>query len=190
MANKINDELLLKFASFKEFMQTPKYTSSPIIVKDKRPQHETSLEYENPLDCSIPFGNSYISIEVKNSDEYNFSAKLMTDAISSKVILRYDSAGASHRNNFDDIPLPDQQVTTPHIHKYDEKGRLIAVKTDEILIDQEAASGIKIGFPIFCKEGNIYGDLTTISPKIQVGEQPTIPFEHIGIDPCEGVSFQ
>ena len=46
------------------------------------------------------------------------------------------------------------------------------------------------GFPIFCKEGNIYGDLTTISPKIQVGEQPTIPFDHIGIDPCEGVSFQ
>lgn len=189
MANKINEELLLKFASFKDFMQTPKYTSSPIIVKDKRPQHETSLEYEKPLNCSTPFGNSYISIEVKNSDEYNFSAKLMTDEISSKIILRYDSAGASHRNNFDDIPLTEQQVTTPHIHKYDEKGRLIAVKTDEILADQDAASCINTGFPIFCKEGNIYGELTTICPKIQVGEQPTIPFEHISVDPCEGVQF-
>ena len=83
----------------------------------------------------------------------------MTDAISSKVILRYDSAGASHRNNFDDIPLPDQQVTTPHIHKYDEKGRLIAVKTDEILIDQKAASGIKIGFPIFLQRGKHFWKL-------------------------------
>lgn len=190
MANIINEELLLKFARFKEFMRTPKYAPSPIIVKDKRPQHETSLEYETPISCSIPFGNSYISIEVKNSDEYNFSAKLMTDAISNKVILRYDSAGATHRNNFDDIPLQDQLVTTPHIHKYDEMGRLIAIKTDEILADQEAASDIKTGFPIFCREGNIYGDLTTISPKIQVGEQPTIPFEHISIDPCEGIPFQ
>lgn len=46
MANKINEELLLKFSSFREFMQTPKYTSSPIIVKDKRPQHETSVSIQ------------------------------------------------------------------------------------------------------------------------------------------------
>ena len=43
---KTNEELVQKFASFQSFMQTPKYTSTPIVVKDKRPQHETSLEYE------------------------------------------------------------------------------------------------------------------------------------------------
>ena len=112
----------------------------------------------------------------------------MTDEISSKILLRYDSAGTSHRNNFDDIPLSEQLVTTPHIHKYDEKGRLIATKTDAIQANP-AASNITEGFPIFCSEGNIYGKLTTISPKIQVGEQPAIPFEHIEVDPCEGVPF-
>lgn len=186
---KTNEELVQKFANFQSFMQTPKYTSTPIVVKDKRPQHETSLEYEKNVDCSVSFGNSYISIEVKNGDSYNFSAKLMTDEISSKILLRYDSAGATHRNNFDYIPLAQQLVTTPHIHKYDNQGRLMAVKTEEILANQEAAQDIKIGFPIFCKEGKIYGLQSTICPKIQIGEQTVIPFEHIVIDPCEGVPF-
>ena len=186
--SKINDELLQKFDCFQNFMQTAKYTSTPIIVKDKRPQHDTSLEYVKNLDCSEPFGNSYISIEVKNGDANHFSAKLMTDAISTKILLRYDSAGASHRNTFDDIPLPEQLVTTPHIHKYDEKGRLIAIKTDAIL-SNPAASNITDGFPIFCSEGNIYGELTTKSPKIQIGEEPVIPFEYTETDPCEGVPF-
>lgn len=185
---KINEELLQKFDSFQIFMQTAKYTSTPIIVKGKRPQHESSLEYVKALECSESFGNSYISIEVKNGDADHFSAKLMTDEISSKILLRYDSAGTSHRNNFDDIPLSEQLVTTPHIHKYDEKGRLIATKTDAIQANP-AASNITEGFPIFCSEGNIYGELTTISPKIQIGEQPVIPFEHIEVDPCEGVPF-
>ncbi len=187
---KPNDELIQKFANFQNFMKNPKYTSTPIIVKDKRPQHETSLEYEKQLDCSVPFGNSYISIEVKNGDSDNFSAKLMTDEIASKILLRYDSAGATHRNNFDGIPLLEQQVTTPHIHKYDGQGRLIAVKTEEILAAQDAAKDIKIGFPIFCKEANIYGLQSSIYPKIQVGEQAFIPFESTVIDPCEGVPFQ
>ena len=41
---KINEELLQKFDSFQNFMQTAKYTSTPIVVKDRRPQHESSLE--------------------------------------------------------------------------------------------------------------------------------------------------
>ncbi len=184
-----NTELLQKIDHFQEFMQTPKYTHTPIVVKDKRPQHESSLEYTNPLDCSIPFGNSYISVEVKQGNTHKFSAKLMTDKINSRILLRYDSAGTAHRNNFDDIPLSEQQVTTPHIHKYDEQGRLIAVKTEEILADQEAATDINVGFLIFCKEGNIYGKSTTSHPKILVGEQLQIPFDHEATDPCAGVEF-
>lgn len=187
--NKPNEELLQKFEAFQDFMHAPKYTKTPIIIKEKRPQHESSLEYNKSLDCAVPFGNSYISIEVKNGDSGNFSAKLMTDEIASKMILRYDSAGATHRNNFKDIPLLEQRVTTPHIHRYDNQGRLIAEKTDDILKNPKVASDIKYGFPIFCKEGNIFGELTTICPQIQVGEQPAIPFEPMVIDPCEGVVF-
>lgn len=57
---KINEELLQKFDTFQNFMQAAKYTSTPIVVKDKRPQHESSLEYVKALECSESFGNSYI----------------------------------------------------------------------------------------------------------------------------------
>ena len=184
-----NKELLEVFENLQAYMNTPKYIESPIIVKDKRVQHDTSLEYTKVLKSKVAFGNTYLSVEVKQCDSRLFSAKLMTDAIKSKMLLRYDSSGKTHRNNFDDIPLVEQQVTTPHIHYFDNSGRFLAKKTAEILADEDKAREIKYGFPIFCKEGNIYGELSTTPPKIQVGEEAILPFELTEIDPCVGVKF-
>lgn len=186
---KPNKEILEKYDSFQNFMSAKKFTSTPIVVKDKRLQHPSSLEYESSLSCSVPFGNSYVSIEVKNGDHRNFSAKMMTTEITSKILLRYDSAGLCHRNNLDDIPLLEQKVTTPHIHKYDEKGRLIAIKTERILANQDKAADIKYGFPIFCYEANILGENSTTCPALQVGALPILPFKQEIEDPCEGVPF-
>lgn len=183
-----NKELLSKFVGFQRFMQTDKYVSNVIVIKEKKPQHTTSLEYNEVLNCTQPFGKSYISIEVRNGDPFNFSAKLMTDEISNKILLRYDSAGAAHRNNIEGIPLNNQIVTTPHIHRYDNQGRLIAEKTEAILKNQKAASDIQTGFSIFCLEGRIKGK-TIKCPQVHIGDQPVLPFEMTMIDPCDGVPF-
>lgn len=50
---------------FKTLCMHQNIQKTPIIIKEKRPQHESSLEYNKSLDCAVPFGNSYISIEVK-----------------------------------------------------------------------------------------------------------------------------
>lgn len=185
----MNDELIRKFVSFQTFMHTPKYIETPIVVKDKRIQHGSSLEYVHDLESVHPFGHSYVNVEVKNGDSRRFSAKLMSDEIHSKILLRYDSSGNAHRNNYDDIPLKEQQVTTPHLHYFDDNGRFLAKKTSEILADENRACEIEYGFQIFCNEGNIYGKLTTNPPKIQIGEQAILPFEKEDFDPCEGVDF-
>lgn len=186
----INKELLSVFESFQAFMQNPKYVETPIIVKDKRNNHPSSLEYVHDVESSHPFGHTYIDVEVKDGDSRKFSAKLMSDKIEAKVLMRYDSAGSPHRNNYDDIPLADQQVSTPHLHYYDNAGRFLAKKTPEISADETKAREIKQGFSILCKESNIYGKLTTIPPIIQVGRQTEIPFEQPEIDPCENVNFK
>ena len=46
---KINEELLQKFDTFQNFMQAAKYTSTPIVVKDKRPQHESSVSVQKRI---------------------------------------------------------------------------------------------------------------------------------------------
>lgn len=181
--------LLKVFDKLQTFMRTPKYIESPIVVKERRSQHNTSLEYTNDLKSSVVFGEPFLSIEVKQCDSRLFSAKLLTKLDETKMLLRYDSSGKAHRNNFDDIPLVDQQVTTPHIHFYDDFGRFMAKKTAEILADENKARDIKYGFPIFCKEGNIFGEFSTVPPQIQVGEEASLPFEIPEYDPCVGVKF-
>lgn len=177
------------FEKLHTFMKAPKYIQSPIVIKDKRPQHDSSLEYTKDLKCSVEFGKPFMSIEVKHCDSRLFSAKMLTKLDETKMLLRYDSSGKTHRNNFDDIPLVEQQVTTPHIHYFDDSGRFLAKKTAEILADEDKARDIKYGFPIFCKEGNVYGELSTIPPQVRVGEEATIPFEMAEFDPCVGVKF-
>lgn len=186
--NSVSFDFLEKLQTF---MSAPKYIESPIVVKEKRPQHATSLEYTKDLNSSVEFGKPFLSIEVKHGDSHFFSAKMLTklDKSDSKMLLRYDSSGKTHRNSFDDIPLVEQKITTPHIHYIDNSGRSLAKKTDEILADEEKARDIKYGFPIFCKEGNIYAELSTVFPKIHIGEEATLPFEMDEFDPCAGVKF-
>ena len=103
--------------------------------------------------------------------------------------MRYDSDGNAHRNNCDDIPLCQQSITTPHLHRYDERGRFLAIKTESIKQDETKARGIQTGFRIFCEEGRILSLSANVYPQAFIGDTMSIPFETEETDPCEGVNF-
>ena len=46
--------------------------------------------------------------------------------------MRFDEGNGVHRNNNPSIPLHEQEITTPHFHKYDNRGYFIAYKTNEL----------------------------------------------------------
>nr|WP_296026446.1 hypothetical protein [uncultured Prevotella sp.] len=183
----INEKLMEKYDEYCAFMDNPKYIESPIVIKERRSEHPTSLEYVRELQCSNEFGNSKLSIEIKNENPKEFSAKIMTDVEGVAMLLRYDSSGKTHRNKLDDIPLAEQMIPTPHLHYYDKFGHFLAKQTDEMA--EENACKIEFGFPIFCKAGKIYGEKSLVSPRVQIGLEASIPFDSYSSDPCEGVKF-
>lgn len=186
----VNNEIINRYDAFKQFMLNEKFVEQNIIfVKDDSPRNAQELLYESPLKSHHPFGNSLLSIEAKKGFSGKFSARILSDAISNKVLLRYDSDGKTHRNNYEDIPLCQQSITTPHLHKYDEEGRFLAIKTESIMQDETKARGIQTGFRIFCEEGNILSQNDREYPQAIIGDMMTIPFETEETDPCEGVNF-
>ena len=186
----INNDIINHLDAFMRFMQNEKYVEQKIIqIKDDSPRNATELLYESPMQSQHPFGNSSLSIEAKKGLTGKFSARILSDAIKDKVLLRYDSDGNAHRNNFDDIPLSQQSITTPHLHIYDERGRFLAIKTESIKQDETKARGIQTGFRIFCEEGRILSLSGNEYPQAFIGDTMAIPFETEETDPCEGVNF-
>lgn len=69
--------------------------------------------------------------EVRIDQLYNFKFKLRAPNFMDKPVLNFDSAGPTHRNEATDA-LSEQAVTTPHFNCYDEQGRRIAYKTEQL----------------------------------------------------------
>ncbi len=126
-------------------------------------------------------------VRVDNYKYFNF--KLRCRSLSEVPFFRFDSDGETHRNYDDSIPLSEQQITTPHFHRFNENGLLIAYKTDKLLNEQEriALEDISLCVIHFCHESNIRlndDDFPGIS--IMPG---TFQFETENNDPNKGVNF-
>lgn len=186
-----NKELLIKLNEYNSFLNDDKQVSSRIKVSEPKGNHGTSLYSCHPLVSRIPFGNATMTCEIRNGDHCDCSFQILSDALSNRVLFRYDTGGGTHRNDAPHIPLEMQSITTPHFHKYDSKGYFLAYKTDLLNDPKQAAYlfDIDFAFPYFCQEGNIYANDKHDLPEITVGKDGFLPFEESDIDPLEGVKF-
>lgn len=185
----INEEIKNNYDNYVQFIYNEKYIEERVIlVKEINPNNIKELIYQTPIMSKHPFGNTKLLIEAPKCLSGKFSAKILTDKIANRMLFRYDSDGGTHRNKYDDIPLENQSVTTPHLHKYDEQGRFLAIKTDAIMHDELKARDIETGFHIFCDEGRLLSSKTGDYPKAFIGEMTKSLFDDEK-DPCEGVKF-
>ncbi len=77
--------------------------------------------------------------EVSCQEDGNFKFLLFANDFMPTPLVNFDSLGGTHRNNFDDVPFPHQQITTPHFNRYNERGHRYAYK-NEALRDPEVAT--------------------------------------------------
>src|ERR1700733_8118374 len=75
-----------------------------------------------------------LTSEVKINNHKYFLFKLRYINLSETPFFHYDSDGATHRNyGNENLPLKEQQVTTPHFNCFNENGLSVAYKTDKLL---------------------------------------------------------
>ena len=184
---KINKELLRIMDDYDLFMYSEKKTEMPIVVNNEKPNHKTSFHKEQPIECDISFGETKMDCEVRNKNPFNYSFQLVSNKLSNRVLARLDEGNGVHRNNLPHIPLAEQQVTTPHFHKYNNSGFFIAYKPASLNALGGNTLNIKDGLRFFCDEEKI-GSFDERLIEILIKEDGELPLEH-DKDPLNGIMF-
>ena len=94
-------------------------------------------------------------VECSIQNSWQFGFKIMSPHFFEKPIFRFESSGTTHRNKNKNLPINEQQILTPHFHRYDDKYNCDAYRPQEL--DGLESGNCDLGpmFKLFCTEANI-----------------------------------
>jgi hypothetical protein len=127
----------------------------------------------------------------RSTRDAKYGIKLRCSSLTEGPFFRFDSDGPAHRNNFPDIPLEEQEVTTPHFNSYRNDGKLMAYKNKTLRKENEVKAiveDINFGVSLFCMETNsklVTGGFPTI-----IDQEPKIEFENAYYIEFENINFE
>lgn len=114
-----------------------------IVISELKITNAKWLVHKLPVkQLTVAGYRSELHTEVGLKQDGNFKFILFARRFTSTPLANFDSKGISHRNNQENVPLAEQQVTTPHFNRYDEQGRRVAYKT-EALRNPESANQLE-----------------------------------------------
>lgn len=184
-------DIIELYESYEKFMHSKKSVISPFKINKIKENHRNSLYSHDNLFCEFSFGNVSLNGEIRNRDRQDYSFQILSDAIKSRVVFRYDAGGGVHKNNIPSIPLSQQSIDTPHFHRFNNEGYFFAYKTDKLMDKKEARAlcDIEFGFPFFCQQVNIKDKYSEEVPDLTININGEIVFYFDNYDPNEGVIF-
>lgn len=177
------------YSSYEAYLASRKVVASPFIVSECKLNHPSSICSNSSLSSTHLFGEASLNCEVNSANVSDFSLRILSTIIPSKVLFRYDSDGPDHKNKVDYIPLPQQSVPTPHYHRFDNQGNLLAYQTEDMKDKAQSSywKDIENAFDYFCQAGNIHANTPDDKPEIVVNTG-SLPFD-FGDDPTNGLNF-
>ena len=182
---KVDKEILSILDDYHLFLDCEKYMEMPFSVDKLDRNHVTALKGESELHAVNPFGNTVLECEVREHNEYNYSFKILTDRIKSRMLFRMDEGNGTHWNRHLPIPVDQQQVPTPHFHKKGDDGIEYAYRNDSLDV-KPSPLNIHDGFSVLCDECHINKE----NIDIRIQEEGKLPFVfEQEQDPLKGVRF-
>ena len=182
---KVDKEILPILEDYHLFLDGDKYVKMPFRINKVDKNHITSLKGESTLTASAPFGNTTLECEVREHNEFNYSFKILSDAIKSRLLFRLDEGSKTHWNRHLPIPIDQQQVPPPHFHKIGDDGIMLAYSNDH-LFSRQTPLNIHEGFIALCEECHIKDDHI----QIDIQEEGTLPLQFDSdADPLKDVIF-
>lgn len=128
-------------------------------------------------------------VEVNKANQGNYKFKLRYHGLIPAPFFRFDSVGETHWNKVDGIKLNEQQVTTPHFHRFNKDGIEIAYKTEK-LKDEETAKALQdidLCLAHFCHESNLRLNEDDF-PKVAIMPD-TLGMQVFNDDPNQNIDF-
>ena len=127
----ISHNVLQDFSKYEQLLFGEKMTEAPDIhVTAFKPSNARwRVNYKDLEHAAFPRDASELHTEVQCEDPKNFKFLLFVRGFMPGPLVNYDSGGLAHRNRYSGLPLPEQNITTPHFNRYDDAGRSFAYKT-------------------------------------------------------------
>lgn len=189
--HKINYEVKKKYSFYQTLLKGIKNLTYPTIILDdlKGTKKDWKIKSVDAKHIHLHDEHVVFTVESKVNDDKNFKFALKCNNLSDTPFFRFDSDGAAHKNAFFEIPLKNQQVTTPHFHKYDENGQCIAYKTEKLKDEKEskALEDINLCIIHFCHESHLRYQMDNF-PTIE--QNPSeLPLKLSNDDPLQNIKF-
>ena len=182
---RVDRQILSILNDYQLFIDSDKQLDMPFCIDESDKNHITALKGETNVRSTSPLGNSVLECEMRGRSEFNYSFKILSDVIDSRMLFRMDEGDGTHWNRHLPVPVDKQQVPTPHFHKVGDDGIMYAYSTDS-LKQLPAPLNIHDGFTAFCHESHINQD----DIQLTIHEEGTLPLEFAPeADPLIGIQF-
>ena len=152
---KINTEVRDNYPTYETHIGCKKFTSKKVIPL--RGKKKSRLDFYYETETLTDENGEYpvllvIEKSIRIQTKYKFQ---LLSRNFTQPIFRFDSDGPAHFNVDPKTKLKDKRIDTPHFNRYDQDGRGIAYRSDEIENDNELVKHLNNTFVHFCKEANI-----------------------------------
>lgn len=182
---KIDKEILAILDDYNLFLESDKEVDMPFRVNHVDLNHATSLKGVSALVADAPLGETVLECEMREKSEINYSFKILSDAVKSRMLFRLDEGDGTHWNRHLNIPVDQQQVLTPHFHKKGDDGIEYAYRTNR-LEEESNPLNIHDGFAVFCEECHINQD----NIQLEIHEEGTMALDFkVEVDPLKNIIF-
>jgi len=189
MSTKKNHKVKDNYNFYNELLSKRKSIFSEVIEIKKVGNNHNTLE--ELIDVKHPDieNNMLLLVDVKVNNNSFFQFKLRYKEFIDNPIFRFDSDGDTHWNRIDGVPLTEQQVQTPHFHKFNENGIEIAYKTDLLKneVTSKALEDIEHCIAHFFHECNIRVNEESF-PSVKIMSNP-LGFSFDKEDPNQNITF-
>ena len=154
--NRTNKDIKDQFHFFTELVSVDKIVLTKTIQLEPKKSNAKWLTGQSPIQHQTISDDIIFFVERSKRDS-KYGIKLRCPSLTNEPFFRFDSDGPAHRNDFPEIPLEEQSVTTPHFNSFREDGKPIAYKNETLKNEKEAqiiSEDINFGISLFCMESN------------------------------------
>lgn len=179
-----------EFGCYEAFMGATKIVeTSPLVLVQPNPK----LEFIGNSMVSFGWAGFHCVFEGAKSPKAvtKYAYKVFAKYFHDRPCFRFDSGGPSHMNPETGSGLPSRKVPTPHFHRVDCNGILMAYQTPPLLNPEERdriVSDPQKGANLFCQEGNLcsqnggFVEIKTFAAELNLVNSKSI-------DPLAGATF-
>jgi hypothetical protein len=185
--NRTNKDIKEQFDFFTELVSADKIVLAKTIQLEPKKSNAKWLTGQSNVQHQTISDNIVFFVE-RNKRDSKYGIKLRCPSLTNEPFFRFDSDGPAHRNDFPNIPLEEQSVTTPHFNSYKEDGNPFAYKNETLRKESEAkiiVEDINFGVSLFCMETNsklTNGEFPAIvdkAPELEFNQIQNINFDNI-----------